>query len=136
MQVVAPSWGPLCIESQLAIGRNQAGPAGRSGDLVTVSLTAANRDPAVFADPDRLDIRRPNARAHLAFATGPHFCPGAQLARTETVSVLRALCTLPGLHLPDPPAPHGLVFRKPVALPARFQTVECGPSAPTTRRGR
>jgi len=92
----------------------------RRGDLVTVSLAAANRDPAVFPDPDRFDIRRPNARAHLAFATGPHFCPGAQLARTETVSVLRALCTLPALHLPDPPTPHGLVFRKPVALPVRW----------------
>ncbi|HEU5475190.1 MAG TPA: cytochrome P450 [Actinophytocola sp.] len=97
-----------------------AGARIRRGDLVTVSLAAANRDPAVFPDPDRFDLHRPNARAHLAFAKGPHFCPGAQLARTETLCTARVLLTLPALHLPDPPTPHGLVFRKPRALHARW----------------
>ena len=61
----------------------------RRGDLVIVSLTAANRDPATFPDPDRFDIARPNARSHLAFAQGPHACVGLHLARLETLSAAR-----------------------------------------------
>jgi cytochrome P450 len=90
----------------------------RSGDLVTVSLAGAGRDPAFFPDPDRFDVRRPNARQHLAFAHGPHFCLGAHLARLETAMALQALLQLPGLRL-DPAfshAPRGVVFRKPPAL--------------------
>ena len=56
----------------------------RTGDLVIVSLTAANRDPATFPDPDAFDVSRPNARSHLAFAQGPHACIGLHLARLET----------------------------------------------------
>jgi cytochrome P450 len=93
------------------------------GDLVTVSLAGANRDPAVFPDPDRYDVRRPNARRHLAFASGPHICLGMHLARLEAVTALTALLTrLPDLHL-DPagsPPPHGLVFRKPSAVNIRW----------------
>ncbi|MFF4029862.1 cytochrome P450 [Streptomyces sviceus] len=96
------------------------GPAAiRRGDLVTVSLTGANRDPAVFPDPDRFDVRRPNARLQLAFAHGPHYCLAAHLARLETRIALRHLLDrLPALRLdPDhPAAPHGLVFRKPPTL--------------------
>ena len=96
-----------------------AGAPVERGDLVTVSITGANRDPAVFAEPDRFDVHRPNAAAHLAFARGPHFCLGADLARLETQTVLEALFTrLPGLRLDParPSAPRGLVFRKPPAL--------------------
>jgi len=87
----------------------------RRGDLVTVSLAGAGRDPAVFADPDTFDVRRPNARLNLAFAHGPHFCLGAHLARLEAQAAVRAVLTLPGLRLdPEhPAAPRGLVFRKP-----------------------
>ncbi|MER6080360.1 cytochrome P450 [Streptomyces sp. NPDC001833] len=89
------------------------------GDLVSVSLTGANRDPAVFADPDRFDVRRAEARLQLAFAHGPHHCLAAHLARLETrIALQRLLERLPGLR-PDPqrPAtPYGLVFRKPDAL--------------------
>lgn len=94
------------------------GAAIRAGDLVVVSIAGANRDPAVFADPDRFDPRRDNARLNLAFAQGPHFCLGAQLARTETRIVLRRLLELPSLRL-DPDhehAPRGLVFRRPEQL--------------------
>jgi cytochrome P450 len=93
------------------------------GDLVSVSIAGANRDPVVFSDPDRFDIRRANAKLNLAFAQGPHFCLGAQLARTETtIAVGRLLDRLPGLRLdPDyPNAPRGLVFRKPPTLQVRW----------------
>ena len=93
------------------------------GDLVTASIAGAGRDPAVFTDPDRFNIRRANARLNLAFAQGPHFCLGAQLARTETtIAVGRLLDRLPGLRLdPDyPNAPRGLVFRKPATLHVRW----------------
>lgn len=87
------------------------------GELVVVSIAGANRDPAVFAEPDRFDARRPNARISLAFAQGTHFCLGAQLARMETLIGVRQLFErLPGLRLARPSAPHGLVFRKPPEL--------------------
>ncbi|SEG10525.1 Cytochrome P450 [Actinacidiphila yanglinensis] len=95
-----------------------------AGDLVTVSLAGANRDPGVFPDPDRFDVHRPNARLQLAFAHGPHYCVGAHLARLEARTALRACFErLPGLRLdPDlPSAPRGLVFRKPPALAVRWQ---------------
>jgi cytochrome P450 len=102
------------------------GAAVRRGDLVTVSIAGANRDPAVFADPDRYDVRRPNVRQQLAFAQGPHVCLGMHLARLEArVGVAGLLARLPHLRLdPDRPgAPHGLVFRKPPALHLRWDPV-------------
>ena len=100
----------------------ELGGAGiRDGDLVRVSLAGANRDPAVFDDPDRFDLRRANARKQLAFARGPHFCPGAHLARMEAcVAISTLIERLPGLRLEPAPdgsaAPRGLVFRKPPTL--------------------
>ncbi|WP_433338565.1 cytochrome P450 [Spirillospora sp. CA-294931] len=91
----------------------------RAGDLVRVSIAGANRDPAVFPDPDRFDPRRAGVSDHLAFAHGPHFCFGAHLARMEARTALEALLSrLPGLRLaPDAAAePQGLVFRKPPCL--------------------
>ena len=88
-------------------------------DLVTVSLAGANRDPAFFPEPDRFDVRRENARHHLAFAQGPHVCVGMHLARLEAlVAARRLLERLPGLRLdPErPAASRGLVFRKPPTL--------------------
>jgi cytochrome P450 len=51
--------------------------------FVAVLIGGANRDPEVFADPDRFDVRRANAREHLAFSAGVHYCIGAALARAE-----------------------------------------------------
>ena len=91
------------------------------GDQVTVSIAGANRDPAVFEEPDRFDLRRPNAAKHLAFAHGPHFCLGAHLARLEAHTAVQAMLDrLPRLRLDPryPSAPRGLVFRKPPDLHA------------------
>jgi cytochrome P450 len=94
----------------------------RAGDLVIGSLTAANRDPATFADPDRFDARRENARSHVTFAQGPHACVGLHLARLETQAALEAaLDGWPGLRLESGATlPTGIVFRKPRALPVRW----------------
>jgi len=88
----------------------------RRGDQVTVSITGANRDPAVFPGPDEYLPSRPNSGKHLTFAHGPHFCVGAHLARLETETALAAVRALPGLRLAAPVRVRGVVFRKPAEL--------------------
>lgn len=91
----------------------------RKRDLVIVSLSAANRDPLHFPDPDRFDVRRPNSRGHVAFAQGPHACIGAQLARLETRAALNAvLDLLPDIRSTGSIETTGVTFRKPLALHA------------------
>jgi cytochrome P450 len=62
------------------------GAALPAGSRVVVFLGAANRDPARFALPHNLDVRRSNARQHLALGAGVHFCMGAGLARMQLVA--------------------------------------------------
>jgi len=69
-----------------------------AGEQVVALLHEANHDPAVFDDPDTLDITR-DARRHVSFAAGPHHCLGAPLARAEAQIALAALLQLPDLHL-------------------------------------
>jgi cytochrome P450 len=98
-----------------------AGAPIRGGDLVRISITAANRDPAEFPDPDRFHVTRENARRHVAFAHGPHVCIGMHLARLEAhTAVERLLRRFPDLRLEGPAQPRGLVFRKPPALDVRW----------------
>lgn len=76
----------------------------RRGEAVMAHLAAANRDPAVFDDPDRLDLGREGNR-HLALGGGPHFCLGAWLAKAELGIVLRLLfARAPGVALAVPEA--------------------------------
>lgn len=66
-----------------------------AGTLVTLCIGGANRDPEVFADPERLDIGRTPNR-HLAFASGPHICAGLALARLEgRIAISRFLARFP-----------------------------------------
>ncbi|CPR06029.1 cytochrome p450 140 CYP140 [Mycobacterium bohemicum DSM 44277] len=74
------------VQLTARVARNDVEVAGmrvKGGELVVIVLAAANRDPAVFDDPHRFDIERPNAGRHLAFSGGRHFCLGAALARAE-----------------------------------------------------
>ena len=61
------------------------------GRFVTLMLAGANRDPDVFENPHEFDVRRANARDHLGFSAGIHFCLGASLARLEGAVALRKL---------------------------------------------
>jgi cytochrome P450 len=70
----------------------------RRGQLVTTVLAGANRDPEVFENPDVFDVTRSNARDHVSFGAGRHYCLGAQLARMEGEIGLRTIFDrFPGL---------------------------------------
>lgn len=87
-----------------------AGVEIRRGTVIAMLLGGANRDPQVFDRPEAFDVTRPNARDHLAFASGIHVCLGAALARIEGVTALRELFTrYPELNLTAPAEPRGLV---------------------------
>jgi cytochrome P450 len=91
-------------------------------DWVTMVVGAANRDPAAFPDPDRLDVGREGPR-QLAFSTGAHYCLGAGLARLETRVVLTAMLErFPSLELATdrPPWRQQPAFRGLLSLPVRF----------------
>ncbi|HEV8677156.1 MAG TPA: cytochrome P450 [Methylomirabilota bacterium] len=92
------------------------------GSMVVAAIGGANRDPAHFPEPDRLDLGRPDNR-HLAFGFGIHFCLGAALARVEgQVAIGTLLDRLPGLALATdtPEWRESSVLRGLKALPVRF----------------
>ncbi len=91
------------------------------GQLVVQMLGAANRDPAVFPNPDSFDIER-HPNRHVSFGHGPHFCVGAPLARLEAPIAINALLRrLPNLELAtDELVWKNTVFRGLERLPVTF----------------
>jgi cytochrome P450 len=92
---------------------------------VIFAVAAANRDPAVFADPDRFILER-DPKGLLTFGYGMHFCVGAHLARAEmAVGLDVVLSRLQGLRLADPATARvsGTVLRGPIRLDVLFDPV-------------
>ncbi|WP_137122257.1 cytochrome P450 [Segeticoccus rhizosphaerae] len=76
-------WTPVMAFRRTATSATRLGDVElRAGDKIVVSFAAANRDAAVFTEPDRFDIER-STSAHLTFGHGPHFCLGSHLARVQ-----------------------------------------------------
>lgn len=118
--------GPIKGSFRLALhDTTLAGVPIPAGSIVMAVIGAANRDPRVFEDPDRFDARRPNARRHVAFGHGEHFCIGASLARAELrISFERLLARLDDLRLLDASALSYLdsfILRALNDLPVRFR---------------
>lgn len=100
-----------------------AGEMVPAGTTLYLILAAANRDPAVFQEPDRMDVMRKDVRGHLAFGYGPHLCIGLQLARLEAATVLEELVSRhPSLGLAEGDLRWGghAMLRGLVELPVRF----------------
>jgi cytochrome P450 PksS len=106
VQLTKPRWAARDV----VLGNHQF----RRGDSVAGFLTAANRDPAAFEDPNRFDItRHPNP--HLSFGTGVHFCLGYQLARAEAaIAFERLLARFPDVQLAVDPS--SLTWQKRVGI--------------------
>jgi len=94
-----------------------------AGTVALPSGPAANRDPAVYPDPDRFDVTRRHAQPMLTFGGGVHYCLGASLARAEIQEALPILARrLPRLELADTPRwRRGSLIRGPELLPIRFR---------------
>jgi cytochrome P450 len=112
------------VQATLRVAREDVeigGHAIEAGSLLLVGIGAANHDPDVFADPERLDVGR-DPNPHLAFGFGAHFCLGAPLARLEGEVALRALLErFPRLALAteSPAYRPNPVLRGLVSLPVR-----------------
>ncbi|MBS2037091.1 cytochrome P450 [bacterium] len=102
-----------------------AGKTIPKGSALALFLGAANRDPAVFENPDRFDIERKNSRQHLSFSFGAHYCVAAGLARSEGRAVFSRLFErLPNLRLDGPPLWNEyLEFRTLWSLPVRWDPI-------------
>ena len=115
----AASW----IDSYTTTAVELGGVTIPKGELVTINLLAANRDPEVFDRPDEFDIDRSNLAQHVTFVQGPHACIGLLVARAETHAALAAALDWEAksgerlsLDRHKSAAPHGLIFRKAPAV--------------------
>jgi len=117
---------PVQMTARVARGGMQVGSvAAPDGALVLLLLAAAGRDPRVFADPDKFDIRR-GATGHLAFAAGAHFCLGAPLARLEAAIALESFARRiqrPELNARSLDYKPNLNLRGPDRLVVEFQSI-------------
>jgi hypothetical protein len=90
-----------------------AGQKIAAGEKVIMYFGSANRDDAVFADPNRLDVERANADKHIAFGYGPHTCIGKRVAQIQLEAVYRQLLArLPDIHQAGPSevSPNNFVY--------------------------
>ena len=104
----------------------------RAGETVAAVLAGANRDPDVFADPETLDITRPDVKQHLSLGLGPHFCLGNALARMEGAIVFQKLAErFPDMRLADdePGWKGSSMMRGPSEVLVRLGVDRAGPSA-------
>lgn len=82
------------VQRTVRVARNDVEVQGhrlRAGQLAVLMIGGANRDPEVYADPDRFDVLRETSAEHLSFSSGIHYCLGAPLARLEATIALRTL---------------------------------------------
>lgn len=113
--------GPTALLPRItAVDSSFAGADIPGGSVVLLGITAANRDPSVFDDPDRFDLDRDNSQ-NVAFGFGTHFCLGAHLARAEMLVALDVLVErLADLRLVREPRMLGAVLRGPDAVEVTF----------------
>ncbi len=115
--------GPVQATSRIATQETRfADGTVAAGEQVIIVLGAANRDPARFAEPDRLDLERQDNQ-HLAFGNGLHFCLGSNLARLEARHAIKAMVErFPNMKLAiDVPSwRHNMILHGLEALPVRF----------------
>ena len=116
--------GPVAVQLRMAkVDTELGGVALPAGSLLDVVAGAANRDPAIFNDPDRFDIHR-ERKPHFSFSRGPHICVGQHLAKVEMTRALHAVMDhLPNLRFdPNRPRPEirGSMMRVPKHLFVRF----------------
>jgi cytochrome P450 len=92
---VSPNWRRTASEDT-----EVGGVSIPKGAILLLSLGSANHDEAYFKDPERFDMRRENASAHLGFSRGVHYCVGAPLGRLEAQVALDVLSKrLPAMRL-------------------------------------
>ncbi|MCZ4499135.1 MAG: cypA [Marmoricola sp.] len=117
---------PVLLTGRMAVRDTSiAGMRVPEGAVVSTLLAGANRDPAVFTDPNVFDVARSNAGEHLSFSAGRHYCLGASLARMEGDVGLRTLyARYPDLALlPGAKRRTTRILRGFDALPARLTTI-------------
>jgi cytochrome P450 len=133
---------PVQLTSRIATEDAEAGGSViAAGRAVIVSIGGANRDPAVFEQPDEFRIDRPDPGRHLAFSLGIHHCLGASLARLEARIAIEELTQrYPALELAAPPARRPLlVLRGFESVPVRatqLPSLPGTPSRPAQKAGR
>ena len=99
------------------------------GEPIVVFLGGANRDPDVFAEPNRFDVTRENAHEHLAFSSGIHYCLGAGLARLEGAVAVRTLYErFPALRIA------GLPVRRSTRVLRGYESIAVTTSASQVKR--
>jgi len=111
------------VKKDCSLGRHDF----KAGEMIMLRYAAANRDPAKYADPDRFDPERQNARTHLAFGKGIHMCVGNMLSRKEmTVAFQQLLARLDDIRIADGAelkVSPNLLLRGLISVPITFRKI-------------